>query len=260
VTVQAPDGTLVYVNQAAAEMLGCASPDEVLSTPLPRLLERFVVLDEHGRPYDLADLPGRHALAGREARPALTHTIDRETGDERWSLTKATPVRDAQGAIALAVNIIEDVTDARLVERRERFLGAASMLVSSSLDIDVTLDKVAWAAVPELADWCYVDMPDQRGVLRRAAVAGSEAEGVRDLVTIGDPDSPEHPLRTGESLVIADFDEEAVAAGHISLELFDAAVKATKRRGFEPLSADFHQTYDEFKALEKVLPFCQIAT
>ncbi len=176
VTVQAPDGSLVYVNQAAAEMLGCASPDEVLSTPLPRLLERFVVLDERGRPYDLADLPGRHALAGREAPPALTHTVDKLTGDERWSLTKATAVRDAQGDIALAVNVIEDVTDARLVERQERFLGAASMLVSSSLDIGVTLDKVAWAAVPELADWCFVDVPDERGVLRRAAVAGEEGD------------------------------------------------------------------------------------
>jgi PAS domain S-box-containing protein len=205
VTVQAPDGSLVYVNQAAAEMLGCASPDEALSTPLARLLERFVVLDERGRPYDLSDLPGRHALAGREARPALTHTIDKTTGGERWTLTKATPVRDPQGEIALAVIIIEDITDARLVERRERFLGAASMLVSSSLDIDVTLDKVAWAAVPELADWCYVDMPDERGVLRRAAVAASDAErAALDGVQL-----PTDPLRTGRSMLVADLDEEA---------------------------------------------------
>jgi hypothetical protein len=45
----------------------------------------------------------------------------------------------------------------------------------------------------------------------------------------------------------------AVAAGHVSLELFDGAIKATKRRGYEQLSADFRQTYDEFKALEKVI-------
>jgi PAS domain S-box-containing protein len=184
VTVQAPDGSLVYVNQAAAEMLGCASPDEVLSTPLPRLLQRFVILDDRGRPYDLADLPGRHALAGREARPAITQTIDRATGEERWSLTKATPVRDAQGAVVLAVNIIEDVTDARLAERQERFLGAASMLLSSSLDIDVTLDRVARAAVPELADWCRVDMPDERGDMRRAASAGEQVAGGREPITV----------------------------------------------------------------------------
>jgi PAS domain S-box-containing protein len=176
VTVQAPDASLVYVNQAAAEMLGCASPDEVLSTPLSRLLERFVVLDERGNLFDVNQFPGRHALAGRDAPPALTHTVDKRTGDERWSLTKATAVRDAHGHVVLAVNVVEDVTDARLVERQERFLGEASRLLSTSLDTGVTLDRVARAAVPELADWCRVDMPDERGELRRAAGVGDEVE------------------------------------------------------------------------------------
>ncbi|HEX6620676.1 MAG TPA: GAF domain-containing protein, partial [Solirubrobacteraceae bacterium] len=45
VTVQAPDGTLVYVNQAAAEVLGCSSPEEALSTPLAQLVDAFVILD-----------------------------------------------------------------------------------------------------------------------------------------------------------------------------------------------------------------------
>src|SRR5439155_9279840 len=37
------------------------------------------------------------------------------------------------------------------------------------------------------------------------------------------------------------------------MELFDGAVKVTKRSGYEELSADFQQTYDEFKALEKII-------
>jgi PAS domain S-box-containing protein len=219
VTVQAPDGSLVYVNQAAAEMMGCSSPDEMLATPPAELLEAFVVLDEDGRPYDLANLPGRDALAGRESRPALTHSIVKATGEERWSVTKATPVRDEHGAVVLAVNVIEDVTDARLAERQQRFLSAASMLVSSSLDIDVTLDKVASAAVPELADWCYVDMPDERGVVRRAAMGAGETdrdalERVRDALSMDadDPGSPAHVVRTGRPVLIGDFDESAARA------------------------------------------------
>jgi PAS domain S-box-containing protein len=219
VTVQAPDGSLVYVNQAAAELMGCSSPDEMLSTPLPRLLDRFVVLDERGEPFDLAELPGRHALAGTQAPPALVHSIVKATGEERWGLTKATPVRDEAGAVALAVNIIEDVTDARVVERQQRFLSAASLLVSSSLDIDLTLDKVAWAAVPEIADWCCVDVPDERGTLRRAAVAVADGESsalerMRDAVWLDpeDPQSAAHLLRTGRSLLAVDFGEEIVGA------------------------------------------------
>jgi PAS domain S-box-containing protein len=193
VTVQRPDGSLVYVNQVAAEMFGCSSPDEVLATPMHRLLDRFVVLDERGAPFDFEDLPGRRALTGEDAPdPVLQQTITKATGAERWTVTKATPVRDDQGDVVLAVIIIEDVTDARRAERQQRFLSAASKLVSSSLDIEVTLDKVAWAAVPDIADWCSVDMPDERGVLRRVAMAG---EG--DAVSV----DPEDALESGRSLL-----------------------------------------------------------
>jgi PAS domain S-box-containing protein len=218
VTVQAPDGRLVYVNQAAAEMMGCASPDEVLATPVQRVMDRFVMLDERGEAFDLTDLPGRRALAGEEPEPRIVHWVVKATGDERWSLTKATPVRDDQGEVVLAVNIIEDVTEARMVERQQRFLSAASKLMSSSLDPEVTLDKVAWAAVPEIADWCCVDVPDERGVLRRVAVAaegdGDVRQRVRDAAWL-DPDDPAtaaHLLRSGGSLLAADFEEEVMRA------------------------------------------------
>src|SRR5262245_45646660 len=47
--------------------------------------------------------------------------------------------------------------------------------------------------------------------------------------------------------------DQAVAEGHVSMDLFDAAVKATKRHKYEEFCADFLQTYDEFKALERVV-------
>jgi type VI secretion system ImpA family protein len=47
--------------------------------------------------------------------------------------------------------------------------------------------------------------------------------------------------------------EQALAGGHISLEMFDRAVRETPRARVEELSADFRQTYDEFKALEKLM-------
>jgi len=47
--------------------------------------------------------------------------------------------------------------------------------------------------------------------------------------------------------------DQAIAEGHVSLDLFNSAIKLTKRSGYEQLSADFLQAYDEFKALEKVI-------
>lgn len=49
-----------------------------------------------------------------------------------------------------------------------------------------------------------------------------------------------------------DYDQ-ALADGHVSMDMFDRAVQETKRADYEELSSDFQQTYAEFKALEKVV-------
>ena len=41
--------------------------------------------------------------------------------------------------------------------------------------------------------------------------------------------------------------------GHISLDVFDKAVAATRRAPYEELSSDFEQTHAEFRALERVI-------
>lgn len=47
--------------------------------------------------------------------------------------------------------------------------------------------------------------------------------------------------------------EAALASGHVSMDMFDRAVKATKRGTYEELAAVFHEAHDEFKALETVV-------
>lgn len=44
-----------------------------------------------------------------------------------------------------------------------------------------------------------------------------------------------------------------LAQGHISLDMFDQAVAESKRALYEEFSADFQQTYEEFKALVKAI-------
>jgi serine phosphatase RsbU (regulator of sigma subunit)/PAS domain-containing protein len=193
VTVQGRDLGLLYVNEAAARLLECATSDEVLTTPMPQILERFVALDEAGRPFDYAKLPGRDALAGRTPEPVLMRVISKATGRERWMLVKSTPVRDADGEVLMAVNIMEDVTEARRAEHHQRFLASASKLLGSTLDVDQTLERATAAMVPEIADWCCIDVADERGVLRRRALAVDPAR--RDAVDA---------LRTA-------FDVEAIA-------------------------------------------------
>jgi signal transduction histidine kinase len=59
-------------------------------------------------------------------------------------------------------------------ERRLRFLADASSHLASSLDYETTLERVAWLAVPALADWCLVDVLDDDGEIRRVEVAHAD--------------------------------------------------------------------------------------
>ncbi|MGA8030697.1 MAG: type VI secretion system protein TssA [Bryobacteraceae bacterium] len=47
--------------------------------------------------------------------------------------------------------------------------------------------------------------------------------------------------------------DAALAAGRISLDLFRAAARETKRADFEELSSEFHDAYQEFKELESLI-------
>jgi PAS domain S-box-containing protein len=69
-------------------------------------------------------------------------------------------------------------------ERRSAFLARASEILASSLDFRSTLSGVARLAVPEVADWCVVDLLEPDGTLRSIAVEhadSSRAELARRL-------------------------------------------------------------------------------
>jgi signal transduction histidine kinase len=60
-------------------------------------------------------------------------------------------------------------------ERRLRFLADASSHLAASLDYETTLERVAWLAVPALADWCVVDVLEDDGEIRRVEVAHADS-------------------------------------------------------------------------------------
>jgi PAS domain S-box-containing protein len=215
----APDGTLRFANAAAAEFAGMGSADELLAAGGAALLSRWRVFDERGEPIDRDDLLVMRALAGKATVPRLHHVVDRETGRDRWLLTRAVPVHDADGALDFVVWVGEDMTAVKRQEMRERLLSNATKLLGSSLDVDATLDKAAWAVVPELADWARVDLPDERGALVQMAVAHRDLDKT-DLLHEWRRDFPPDPtddrgpaevLRTGRSVVWPRVDPEDVA-------------------------------------------------
>ena len=116
-----------------------------------------------GRPQ----LQDRQRAARRSAADAV---VNLETGEQRWRLVKAAPLRGTAGE-TIAVSVIEDVTEAKEAELRQRFLAQAGGCSSSSLDYEETLQRVAQLLVPGLADWCAVDVLDANQRLKLVAVA-----------------------------------------------------------------------------------------
>jgi PAS domain S-box-containing protein len=193
VTVHDDTGQTVYANPAAARLLGRESPEHVTAARPGELAARFVITKEDGTPVALDDLPGRRLVAGEPAPELLTRSIDRETGRAYWLLTKATLLED-EGR-SYAVNVIEDVTDSKEAELRQRFLAEVGRLLASSLDYQHTLQRVAELAVPWLADWCAVDLVEDQGRIEQVALAHAEPakiELARELRRRypPDPDAP----------------------------------------------------------------------
>jgi PAS domain S-box-containing protein len=142
VSVQASDGSLVYVNDAAAHLCGFDSPAEMLSTPAKKIVSRFELFDEEGHPMTAADLPGRIALQGKECPSVLVRFRVKKTGVERISSIKATPVFAEDGKVKFAVNVFRDITSSKLAEEelrssRERFRS----VVESAPDFIFTVDR-----------------------------------------------------------------------------------------------------------------------
>ena len=77
VTVQAPDGRLVYANDTAARIVGYPDAASLVAAPVADILSKFTVYDEAGQPLPMSRLPGRQALQGSRRRPCCASACSR---------------------------------------------------------------------------------------------------------------------------------------------------------------------------------------
>ena len=191
VTAQAPDGSLLFANDTAVEMLGFASLDDLLAAPVAEVSRRFEPLDEEGDPFPTDRLPGRIALQEGLSAEAVIHFTDPRDRGDRWSRVKSTPVIGREGEVAMAINVIEDVTELKRAEEAQRLLAEGGRMLASSLDTEVILQRIAHlATTPWLADWCSLHIVDDDGHHPMAAWASSDTERGEILAAIEEPVGP----------------------------------------------------------------------
>jgi PAS domain S-box-containing protein len=221
ITLSDARGRTVFANQAAAELLGVGSPEELTRAPAGAIMSRFLVTDEHGRELALEQMPSRRLFAGERPEPLLVRNVVRASGEERWLIARSSPVFDPDsGVIAYAVNVFENITEVKRVQLAESFMAEASRLLASSLDYERTLQRIARLAVPQLADWCAVDVLEEDGEIRRVAVhhgdprlialAEELERGYHE--TLDRPAGVAEVIRSGRARLFSDVEEGALAA------------------------------------------------
>ena len=107
-----------------------------------------------------------------------------------------------------------------MAERRARFLASAAAALASSLDYETMLRTVANLAVPEIADWCTVDIAAADGTLQRVAVAHVDPAKVQLATQLREryPETPASPygvhqvIRTNEPIMMSHIPESLIEA------------------------------------------------
>jgi PAS domain S-box-containing protein len=201
-----PDGNIDFLNRRWTEFTGepQTAGNEgwgpiLHSDDSPDAFRRWAASVESGAPFEM------------EIR-----LLDRQRQSYRWHLMRTVAVRDGTGGIARWYGTATDIHDQKLAEESSRYLAEASAALSKVTDYESTLQKVANLAVPHFADWSAVDVADERGGLRRLAVAHEDAakvalvhELMRDYPP--DPEAPTGALevyRTGKPEFVAEITDE----------------------------------------------------
>jgi PAS domain S-box-containing protein len=178
------------------------------------------------------DLP--RALGVRERTLASGDAFDVEyrfrsaSGEYRWHLGRAVPVRDDAGRIDHWVGTATDIHDQKRSGEIQRFLLDASSLLAGSLDYHATLADLARLAVPRIADWCLIELVEDDGTLRELEVAHADpkkvafAREVRERFPAGDATGPGRVVRTGRAELVptitdAMIEDSAVDELHLEL-------------------------------------------
>jgi PAS domain S-box-containing protein len=230
VTIRDRHDRFLYANSAALAHLGFETWEELQATAPAQIMADYLVWTEGGNEVTMEDIPSVRILRGEPAEPLLIRTIHGPTGRQHWNLLKAAPLLDATGAVEATIMIIEDVTEQKRAERQNALLAQAGTVLASSLDYEQTLRNVAELAVPEIADWCAVDLVDEDGDRRQVVVAHKDPEMLRRAEQLREYE-PERldpgrgvgrALQTGEPLLYSEIPdamlvEAAVDDRHLEL-------------------------------------------
>jgi hypothetical protein len=181
----------------------------------------------HGeRAAEVEALIARVHETGVVERATIAGTLQGEVTERSFDLTFY-PAGDLVGIVALDITARRRVeTELAEAHRRDSLMARAGHLLSTALSIQETADLVARLCVPEIADWCFVELAQEDGTIDRVAMAHRDESKTSWMLELDrrfplDPDSPVGSpavIRTGEPELIEDIPDEFLVAAASSPE------------------------------------------
>ncbi len=246
------DSSVIFLNPVAQALTGWPQ-EQALGR---QVHEVFNIVNEESRV--VVDNPVDKVFREGQVVGLANHTVlISKDGTERPIDDSGAPIRDNDGNVVGAILVFRDITERRRVEiertnllrseqqarlqaeaarydaeasgRRMVFLAEMSRILAGSLDYEATLQAVARLAVPDIADWCSVDLLSEAGTLERLAVTHvdpAKVEWAHELQRKYPPDpnastGAYNVIRTGKAEFISEITDEMLAAATDDPELLD---------------------------------------
>ncbi len=185
-------------------------------------------------PFIVGSAFEKHLKRATETHRAVEFDEYRSNVD-RWLETRVVPISDG------AVTMSRDVTRRRREAIAETVLARSGAVLASSLHSREAVQGLARLTVPDLADWCLVDLVTEEGKLELVAVAhvdpakAAQAPELRRLTNPGAVVSPEtlRIMESGKGTFYGEISDEALRASAPS----DEAYEILKSIGFRTIVA-----------------------
>ncbi len=205
------DGEHTFFNRGWLEFTGRTLADEI----------------EHGwiGAVHPADVERRQATLddafARQDRFEVEYRLRRHDGVYRWVLDIGAPRRGLDGEFLGFVGSCVDIEERKRASDIARLVADAGLRLDETRDLAETIQAAASLPVPDLADFCIIDLVEPDGSLRRVAAVAKDAaqqailEGIRDFPTASD--SPRPAARAvGERrpILLTDLEDPEILARH----------------------------------------------
>ena len=138
----------------------------------------------HMHPDEIDTIRERWSRSLREGEPfELECRIMNGAGEYRWFLSRAVPVRDADGSILKWYGSNTQIDDRRRIEETIRMLAEAGVVLSGASGLGEGLNRIAQIATSRLSEGCEVYLAREDGTLEMTTLVyldATQGERVRE--------------------------------------------------------------------------------